>query len=593
MKQPETNQSGAAQHQPGAQPPGTPNQHPGARWPAAQQPQQQGSTPIQEQQPQQSTEQASANPDPVFGIPADSPEPRDGIPADSLGLSADALSFLDAFAETVEPTPEATAPAPPPENCTDFGNARRLVQNHGADVRYCHAWGKWLIWDDRRWKIDESGAIMRKAKETTMSIYQEAGRAVDETERKELAKWALRSEAASRLRAMIELAESEPGIPVSPGELDVDDWLLNTRSGIIDLRTGELRPHTREAMLTKLAPVEYAPDAECPAWTAFLERIMDRNQELISFLQRAVGYALTGDTREEVIFLLYGTGANGKSTFLETMQVLLGDYARQADFSTFLLRQNETVRNDLARLAGVRFVSAVELEPGKRLSESVVKQVTGRDTVTARYLFQEYFEYKPKMKIFLACNHKPIIRGNDHAIWRRIRLIPFNVRIPDAEQDKDLDRKLRAELPGILAWAVRGCLEWQKQGLGKPEAVKDATDEYRGEMDVLGGFFEDRCVIGDGLRAVSSELYKEYLGWAQDSGIRKPMSQTMFSLRLAERGLAKKRITGGKVAWLGVGIRSDEDELRESVYARDEYSDKYYRHQLEDGVDENGWEGSL
>lgn len=529
----------------------------------------------------------------MFGIPADSPEPRDGISADSLGLSADALSYLDAFAETIEPTPKATAPAPPPENCTDFGNARRLVQNHGADVRYCHAWGKWLIWDDRRWKIDESGAIMRKAKETTMSIYQEAGRAADETERKELAKWAIKSEAAARLKAMIELAESEPGIPVSPNDLDADDWLLNTRSGIIDLRTGELRPHTREAMLTKLAPVEYAPDAECPAWTAFLERIMDRNQELISFLQRAVGYALTGDTREEVIFLLYGTGANGKSTFLETMQVLLGDYARQADFSTFLLRQNETVRNDLARLAGVRFVSAVELEPGKRLSESVVKQVTGRDTVTARYLFQEYFEYKPKMKIFLACNHKPIIRGNDHAIWRRIRLIPFNVRIPDAEQDKDLDRKLRAELPGILAWAVRGCLEWQKQGLGKPEAVKDATDEYRGEMDVLGGFFEDRCVIGDGLRAVSSELYKEYLDWAQDSGIRKPMSQTMFSLRLAERGLAKKRITGGKVAWLGVGIRSDEDELRESVYARDEYSDKYYQHQLEDGVDENGWEGSL
>jgi len=506
-----------------------------------------------------------------------------------LGLSADALSYLDTFIQDFEP--QQAAAGPPPEKCTDLGNARRLVRNHGTDIRYCHPWGKWLIWDDRRWCIDDNGAIMRRAKETTMSIYQEAGRAQDENERKELAKWALRSEAVSRLKAMIELAESEPGIPVSPDELDTDDWLLNVKNGIIDLRTGELRPHMREAMLTKLAPVNYDPAAECPTWTAFLERIMDGNEELISFLQRAVGYALTGDTREEVIFLLYGTGANGKSTFLETVQCLLGDYARQADFSTFLLKQNETVRNDLARLAGVRFVSAVELEPGKRLSESVVKQVTGRDTVTARYLFQEYFEYKPKMKIFLACNHKPIIRGNDHAIWRRIRLIPFDVKIPDKEQDKELDQKLKAEMPGILAWAVRGCLEWQEQGLGKPEAVQDATQEYRDEMDVLGEFFSDHCIVGTGLRAFSSELYKEYLDWAQDSGIRRPMSQTMFGLRLAERGFEKKKSTGGKIAWEGIGIKSTITP--ENVYTLDEYSDNYYHTEKEEEVDDNGWEGSI
>lgn len=524
--------------------------------------------------------------------PQEQQNPQNQPPENSdLGLSDDALSYLDAYAEAIEP-PRQAAQGPPPEKCTDLGNARRLVRNHGTDIRYCHPWGKWLVWDDRRWCLDDSGAIMRRAKETTMSIYQEAGRVTDEEERKSLAKWALRSEAVSRLKAMIELAESEPGIPVSPDELDTDDWMLNTRNGIIDLRTGELCPHMREAMLTKLAPVNYDPAAECPTWVAFLERIMDGNEELISFLQRAVGYALTGDTREEVIFLLYGTGANGKSTFLETVQGLLGDYARQADFSTFLLKQNETVRNDLARLAGVRFVSAVELEPGKQLSESVVKQVTGRDTVTARYLFKEYFEYRPKMKIFLACNHKPIIKGNDHAIWRRIRLIPFNVKIPDEEQDKELDQKLKTEMPGILAWAVRGCLEWQEHGLGKPEAVQDATAEYRDEMDVLGEFFRDCCVLGDSLQAVSSELYREYMDWAQDSGIRRPMSQTMFSLRLAERGFERKRVTGGKVAWLGIGLRSST-ELPENVYTADEYSDSYFHAEKLPEEDDNRWNGSI
>lgn len=506
---------------------------------------------------------------------------------DSL-LSPDALSYLDAFAENLEPPPEP--PGPPPEKCTDLGNARRLVRNHGRDIRYCHIWGKWLAWNDRRWEVDENGEIMRRAKETSISIYREVARAANEDERKTMARWALASEAASRMKAMIELAQSEPGIPVAPGELDADDWILNVKNGILDLRTGKLLPHAREAMLTKLAPVEYAPETTCPVWLAFLERIMDGNQELISFLQRAVGYALTGDTREEVIFLLYGTGANGKSTFLETMQGLLGDYARQADFSTFLLKQNETVRNDLARLAGVRLVSAIELEAGKRLSESVVKQVTGRDTVTARFLFREYFEYRPKMKIFLACNHKPVIKGNDHAIWRRIRLIPFNVTIPDEEQDKDLDRKLRTELPGIFAWAVQGCLDWQEHGLGTPGAVQDATEEYREEMDVLGEFLVRRCLVGDGLRAFSSDLYRAYLDWAQDTGIRKPMSQTMFGSRLSERGFTRKKSTGGNYAWLGIGVKSayvdDGSEADDN-----EYSCNKWKRKDEEYAEIYGWTG--
>ena len=588
-------QQGAGQQGAGYQEQRPPNQAPGTQQQGAQPQgtQQQGAQTPEERR----TEKKAAH--------------QSSFDDDFAALSADALSFLDAYAETAEAEEREmrAAKTPPPENHTDFGNARRLVRLHGADIRYCHPWRDWLIWDDRRWKIDDSGAIMRKAKETVMSIYAEASRAEYEGERKEIVKWALRSESAARMKAMIELAESEPGIPVSPDELDQDDWLLNTLSGVINLRTGELLPHRREYMMTKIAPVHYDPDAKCPTWLAFLDRIMEGNEALISFLQRAVGYALTGNTREQVLFLFYGTGENGKSTFLETIEAMLGDYARQTGFDTFILKQNESVRNDLARLAGVRFVSAIEVERGKRLSESVVKQVTGQDTITARFLFKEYFEYKPKMKIFLACNHKPIIRGNDHAIWRRIRLIPFRVTITkkEKEENPDFDMKLRAELPGILAWAVQGCLEWQQQGLGQPVDVVEATQQYRDEMDEMKDFFDTRCVMGAEMKAFASDLYKEYLDWAQSAGIRKPMSQCSFGLKLGERGLTSGRGMGGRKIWKGIGLRSEEEKLTCELYTSDEYCGSKWEHYNEndrsfdndlhsqemEGIEDDDWEGSI
>jgi putative DNA primase/helicase len=228
------------------------------------------------------------------------------------------------------------------------------------------------------------------------------------------------------------------------------------------LHKATLRKHRREDLITKLAPVDYVPQAQCPEWEKFLDRIMAGNRALIAFLQRAVGYALTGDTREQVLFVLYGTGANGKTTFLETVRAMLGDYAMHTNFSAFLQSEHSTARNDLARLAGARFVSASEVQGGRRLSEDVIKQITGGDTVTARYLYHEFFEYRPQCKLFLAVNHRPVIRGTEHAIWRRVHLIPFTVTIPNEEQDKTLGEKLRAELPGILNWATQGCRDWQK-----------------------------------------------------------------------------------------------------------------------------------
>jgi putative DNA primase/helicase len=458
-------------------------------------------------------------------------------------------------------SPEATSAGTPTRRfaLTDLGNAERLVHHFGADLHYCHPWARWLHWDGKRWRPDYTGRIYRMAKEVVRAIYVEAAQAEDEDERKALVKHALKSEGKYALKAMVELAQSEPGIPIEPNELDADRWLLNVLNGTVDLRSGVLLDHRREDLLTKLAPVEYDPAAACPTWRAFLGDIMADpdgrpKRRLIAFLRRTIGYCLTGSTAEQVLLMGYGTGSNGKSTFLEAIRGMLGDYAQQADFGTFLARDHDRIPNDIARLKGVRFVSAVEVEGTRRLAEVLVKQLTGGDTVTARFLFQDFFEFKPTLKVFVAVNHKPQIRGTDWAIWRRIRLIPFTVTIPDDKQDKRLPEKLRAELPGILAWAVRGCLVWQRKGLGLPEEVKKATAEYREEMDILGGFLAERCRLDGRAVTPATELYKAYVEWCEQGG-EEPIKQTTFGTRLTERGIQRRRNTStGRREYLGIGL---------------------------------------
>jgi putative DNA primase/helicase len=443
---------------------------------------------------------------------------------------------------------------PGDEPLTDAGNAERLVALYGPEILFVAELRAWLCWDGSRWALDKTGEVFRRAKETARVMYHQAAD-LEGDKRRDLASWAMRSEAEPRIRAMVNLAKNEPGVTVTLDQLDRDPFLLSVENGTLNLRSGELRPAEQADLITRRAPVTYDPAATCPMWDAFLKRILTGDADLIGFIQRAIGYSLTGLTVEQVIFLLHGLGANGKSVFLEVIRALLGDYAAGADFSTFLDRRQSGPRNDVARLLGRRYVTAVEASDGERLAESLVKQLTGNDTVTARHLYAESFEYRPTFKIWCAANHKPTIRGTDHAIWRRIRLVPFTLTIPEHERDPRLSEKLKAELSGILNWALEGCRAWQRDGLGASPAVRQATADYRLDQDTIGRFLDDcaRLTGTEESRTTAAELYQRYAAWTASNGEGRPLSQRRFGESLNERGLDRIK-TGGYVVWRGIEL---------------------------------------
>jgi putative DNA primase/helicase len=441
-------------------------------------------------------------------------------------------------------------------NLTDLGNAARLIAHHGQDLRYCYPWSTWLVWDGRRWAADESGEIHRRAKETVKAIYQEASAAADDETRKALAKHAMRSESENRIQAMISLAKSEA--PIMPAELDANPRHLNVLNGTIDLRSGELLEHRREDLITKLAPVEYNLEASAPIWAATLERVLP-SEEVRTFFKRLCGYAISGDVSEHVLPVLYGTGANGKSTVLNALLEAAGEYGMQAA-PDLLIAKRGGHPTEVADLFGMRFVASIEVEDGRRLAEALVKSLTGGDKVRARRMRQDFWQFDPTHTAFLCTNHKPEIRGTDNAIWRRIRLIPFTETIPPAEQDKKLPEKLRAELPGILAWCVEGCLGWQREGLKAPEEVRKATGAYRSEMDVIGAFLRDECEIGRDYKVTIKDVYARYEEWCEESGERKE-TKRKFNARLTERGQFEDRRSGpgGLREWHGLKLLTKQN----------------------------------
>jgi putative DNA primase/helicase len=358
------------------------------------------------------------------------------------------------------------------------------------------------------------------------------------------------------------LTEAKPYLAIGMDDLDRDPWLINCQNGTLDLRTGKLKPHDPADRITKIVPVDYDSEAPCPRFEQFLkETLVD--EAVISFVKRYSGYTLTGITRERLLAILYGFGKNGKTTLVELLRDVMGGYATNTDTETLLMKRYQGVGNDVAALKGARFVSAAEVEQGRRLAESKVKQLTGRDTVTARFLFGEPFNFTPEFKLWLSTNNKPVIQGTDDAIWDRIRLIPFTQRFDGARQDPKLSEKLRGEMVGVLAWMVEGCLEWQEHGLGEPESVRAATDQYRAEMDTLAAFIEDRCVVRKDAVAPATPLYKQYQMWCDDTG-EKPETQKMFGMRLRELGFASDKIKRGphkdRKGWFGIGLRADHPD---------------------------------
>ncbi len=452
------------------------------------------------------------------------------------------------------------APSATREHLTDLGNGRRLVADHGEDLRHVSLWGRWLVWDDSCWAPDETEEVARRAKETALGIYLEAAQEPDEYKRKALVAHARKTESRDRQAAMITLASSEPSIAVHPDDLDANSWLLNCQNGTLDLRTGQLRPHRRADLLTRRIPVAWDPFATCPRWERFLDRIFAGNTDTIQFVQRGVGYSLTGDTREQCIIIGHGGGANGKTTFGRALTDLLDGYAAWTPTETLLARRQDKIPNDVARLKGIRLVLAAEAEAGRRLAEALVKRFTGGDKLVARFLHQEFFEFDATFKIWLLVNHRPEIRGTDHAMWRRIRLLPFTVQIPPAEQDKTLPEQLRAEFPGILRWAVEGCLAWQQNGLGWADEVRQATAAYREEMDVLGQFLSECCRQGgDDFYVAAKDLYGAYKNWCKEVN-EQTETQKWFGTRLKERGFRRER---PHRVWTWFGLRLGATEAEE------------------------------
>ena len=408
--------------------------------------------------------------------------------------------------------------------------ADRFSTEH-ADLKYVAAWNKWLQWTGVKWEIDSTVHVFDLAR----GACREAAAKCNEPSRKVAS--------AATVAAVERLARSDRRHAMKAEDFDADPFLLNTPGGVVDLRTGGIRPNVPEDLSTKAAAV--APGGDCPTWRAFLARITDGNTELATFLQQIAGYSLTGSTREHAIFFAYGTGANGKSVFVNTLARIMMDYHVAAPIEMFMESHNDRHPTELAGLRGARLVTSAETEGGRRWSESKVKGLTGGDPIAARFMRGDFFTFVPCFKLLIAGNHKPRLRRVDEAIRRRFHLLPFNVTIPPAERDHGLPEKLEAEWPGILAWAIEGAVGWHESGLQPPEIVRAATHEYLTNEDLITVWIEDRCHQEHAARTLASELFKSFKEWAEAAGER-PGTLRAFSMALESHGYEKEKTRDGR-----------------------------------------------
>jgi putative DNA primase/helicase len=459
---------------------------------------------------------------------------------------------------------------------TNEGLAIELLKRHRDHLRYVNDLARDLqpdnfaTWSGSYWEFKAVAVatigkwqrdMTAEFREYTKEFLDKAGGNVDALDKpeKEALKFGTTSESHGFKAGWKNEMKTFPDIHISVKDFDSDPFLFNCANGTIDLRTGELRPHRREDLITKIVNLNYNKDAKCETWLRFLLEIFNGDEELVAYIKRAVGYSLTADTREQCFFLCHGEGRNGKSTMLKVLrEYVLGDYAAMAVMKTFVLKRNDpAINNDLALLNGRRFVTAVETNEGQSLDEAMVKAVTGEGSIQTRFLNQEFFEMRPVFKLWFAMNHEPKIRGTDPGIWRRVNKIPFLVDFTGRE-DKELDKKLKAEAEGILAWAVEGCLEWQRDGLQTPEKVLAATAKYRAEQDVLGQFLAEVCVVGPDYRAEAKELFALYCKWCEETRTTQ-LSMGLFRRKLTDRGFEPKE-SNGKSFRLGLGIRAKDGD---------------------------------
>lgn len=474
----------------------------------------------------------------------------------------DAPAALQAL-QDIQVVPQAVTSDPilVDANPTDSGNAACLAALYGDHLRYCHTREKWYLWDGQRWEVDVVGIARQLALQTVQARFAASVALPSLDARKKLAAWAITSESAGRQHSLLVQASTHRSLTSRIEQYDQDSMLASTQSGTLDLRTGTVREPRQADYLTMQLGTGFDATATCPRWLQFLSEVFSSDQDLIAYLQRAVGYSLTGDTSAQKLFLCWGGGANGKSVFLRVLGWLLGEYAAHASFETFDANKRNEATNDLAMLRGRRLVTIIETNEDRRLDEAKVKAVTGGDAITCRFLYGEFFTYQPQFKIWLAMNHKPGIRGTDRGIWRRIALIPFTQNF-EARAELHLDDTLRTELPGILNWALEGLAVWRSSGLGSAAAVEAATESYRQESDEVGKWLSEHCVSEPGAMMPALDGYTDFHLWSKNRGERYPLTQNGWGRTMTERGFkTERRIVDSKkvTVYLDVRMRNAYD----------------------------------
>lgn len=439
---------------------------------------------------------------------------------------------------------------------TDLGNTELFVDYLGADNwRFDHRRGLWFQWSGHYWEENLKAEVMHAMSLTIRERERRAPDTLSDSERTDELDWCLQSENAYRLRAMVDLAKSQPSIALIGNEWDRDPWLLGVPNGVVDLRSTALMECNREHLLMLRAATSYDPSAACPKWEKFIWEICGGDQMLADYLQRAVGYCLTGDTREQVFFVPWGEGGNGKTTFCETVGFVLGSYALTLPISSLTMSRNDTIPNDLAQLPGKRFVTTAETNRRVTLNAALIKRLTGGDTMSARFMRREWFEFEPVGKFWLVTNHKPRVDDDSHGFWRRVHLIPFLQKFEGKEKDDTLREKLKAEASGILNWAVMGCFLWQAEGLNMPPTVSEATKEYQSESDPIGEFLTERCTKRPYSWVKGSVLYDAFLEWERETGDTFHIDRREFAARLEKQGFTRDRIGHNRDrVWRGIDL---------------------------------------